>query len=807
MTENPLENTTASILEHYKKIEQSYTYNLQVYKSLFDLNPEAVFSIDLEGNFTSANKVMLAKAVCDLEHLITLNFADFVHPDYKEIANKSFEEVKKGAVQEYQLKAISTIGTVMDVALKCLPIYVDEVIIGAYVVASDITERLKTENEMKEVLENLAKAYAEKDKILESIAEGFFALDKAWNFIYCNKVVEHIWGIEKQQIIGRNFWDLIDKSNANQLFLEFTRAMTEKTRVDFEMYYKPFSIWLEITVYPNENGLSSIVKIINEEKRVEQLFNLEKNALELNTQIGSTVDDAVTYLIDGMQDIHPDMMCSLLHVRDGALYNWYAPKLPEEYKKLIDNFPIGPNQGSCGTAAYFKTQIIVEDIASSEIWGDYKEIAASFGFKACWSLPLLNKEKQVFATFGVYLKVARRPTQAELNSAERVRNLLATIILNKQAEEEIFLSKERYDIVSKATNDAIWDCDLEKQTIVWNNGITSIFGYKPEQVENTFEWGWNRVHPKDRSEAIAKLVSHLEGGVNTFSDEFRCLCADGSYKYVLNKVFVMNDAKTGKAKRLIGSLQDISEQKNKELQLSELNEKLKERAEQLATSNTELERFAYIASHDLQEPLRTITSFLQLLKRKYAGKLDDAAETYINYAVDGSDRMRQLIMDMLEYSRVNTQLNLNEEVDMQRILDDVLFNYSGKIKLSDAVIVSENLPKVYAMKTQMIQLLQNLISNAIKYQKPNIPPHIIVKAEEKETEWEFSVKDNGIGIDEKYFEKIFVIFQRLHSKTQFTGTGIGLAICKKIIEKHKGHIWVVSALNEGTTFYFTIPKK
>jgi len=482
MTENPLKNTTASILKHFKKIEESYTYNLQVYKSLFDLNPEAVFSIDLRGNFTSANKIMLEKAECSLDELLKLKFVDFVHPDFQEIAYKSFANVMKGDVQESQLKAISKTGTLLDVALKCLPIYVDEKLIGAYVIASDITERVKAELEMKEVLESLAKAYVEKDNILESIAEGFFALDNDWKFVYCNRVVEHIWGIEKQQIIGRNFWDLIDKENAEQIFFEFTKAMEEKVRVDFEMYYKPFSVWLEITAYPNENGLSSIVKIINEEKRVEQLFTLEKNALELNTKIGSTVDDVVTYLIDGLQSIHPEMTCSLLHVTDGALYNWYAPNLPEDYKKMIDKFPIGPRQGSCGAAAYTQKPIVVEDIATSEIWSDYKEIAASFGFKACWSLPLLNKEKKVFATFGTYYNVARKPTPAEMNSAERVRNLLVTIISNKEAEEEILLSKERYDIVSMATNDAIWDCDLEKRTVVWNNGITSIFGYKREEV-------------------------------------------------------------------------------------------------------------------------------------------------------------------------------------------------------------------------------------------------------------------------------------------------------------------------------------
>ncbi len=807
MQENPSTLITTSILKNSKEIEDSYKYNLQVYKSLFELNPEAVFSLDLNGYFTSANKVMLEKSECDWATLEKLTYAALAHPDYLAIAEKNFNEALKGSVLEYSIKAISTKGTIMDVALRAIPIYIDEKIEGVYVIATDITDRVKSELEMKDVLDNLAKAYVEKDKILESITEGFFAIDANWNFVYCNRVIERIWGIERQQIVGKNFWMLVDNVNASEIQSEFSRSMKERIRVDFEMYYKPLAVWLRITAYPNDNGLSSIVKIINEEKRIELLFNLEKEALELSTSIDSSVDEIVKYLVDGLQEIHPEMLCSLIHVRNNALFNWYAPKLPKEYTDIINNFPIGPNQGSCGAAAFSKEIVIVDKIRSSSIWENYKEIAASYGFKACWSLPMLNKEKVVFATFGTYYKIERRPTNAEMNSAERVRNLLTTIILNKQAEEEILLSKERYDIVAKATNDAIWDCDLATRTVIWNNGITSIFGYSKEEVENTDVWGWARVHPEDRDRAISKVMNHLAGGENTFSDEFRCLCADGSYKYILNKIFVMNDVKTGRPIRLIGAIQDITQQKEKELQLQQLNETLKERAEQLATSNTELERFAYVASHDLQEPLRTITSFLQLLKRKYDGKLDDAAQNYIGYAVDGADRMKQLIMDMLEYSRVNTQLKLNEEVDMQHILNDVLFNYSGKIKLSDAMIVSENLPRVYAVKTQMIQLLQNLIANALKYQKPNIPPVITVKAEEKETEWEFSVNDNGIGIDEKYFDKIFIIFQRLHSKTQFSGTGIGLAICKKIIEKHKGRIWVISVPQEGSTFYFTIPKK
>ncbi len=788
-------------------IAESYKYIQQGYKALFELNPNAVCSLDLEGNFTSANQAMLDKAECDWETIAQLKYKDLVHPDYLPLANKNFDDVLKGEIKAYTIKAISAKGNILDISLNCMPIYGDIEIVGTYVIATDITERVKVEQEMKDVLDNLAKAYVEKDKILESITEGFFAIDADWNFIYCNRVIERIWGIERQQIVGKNFWMLVNEENAPEIAKEFSRSMQERVRVDFEMFYKPLSVWLSITAYPNDQGLSSIVKIITEDKRIERLFNLEKKALELSTSIDTSVDDIVKYLVDGLQEIHPEMISSLLHVKNEALFNWYAPRLPEDYTQLIDNLPIGLNQGSCGAAAFLKEPVIVDKIETSSIWEKYKDIAASHGFKACWSLPLFNKEKEVFATFGTYYKVARRPTNAELNSAERVRNLLTTIILNKQAEEEILQSKERYDIVAMATNDAIWDCDLATRTVVWNNGITSIFGYSKDEVQNTDTWGWERVHPEDRERAINKVMIHLAGGINTFSDEFRCLCSDGSYKYILNKIFVMNDAKNGKPIRLIGAIQDITLQKEKELQLSELNETLKERAEQLATSNTELERFAYVASHDLQEPLRTITSFLQLLKRKYDGQIDEAAQNYISYAVDGADRMKQLIMDMLEYSRVNTQLKLNEEVDMQQILNDVLFNYSGKIKLSDAMIFSENLPRIYAVKTQMIQLLQNLIANALKYQKPNIPPVITVKAEEKETEWEFSVNDNGIGIEEKFYDKIFIIFQRLHSKTQFTGTGIGLAICKKIAEKHKGRIWVTSVPQEGSTFYFTIPKK
>jgi PAS domain S-box-containing protein len=250
---------------------------------------------------------------------------------------------------------------------------------------------------------------------------------------------------------------------------------------------------------------------------------------------------------------------------------------------------------------------------------------------------------------------------------------------------------------------------------------------------------------------------------------------------------------------------DITPRKRAEMLLKELNETLEKRAVELQSSNTELERFAYVASHDLQEPLRMVSSFLHLLEKKLEDKLDDATKQYIGFAVDGAERMKNLIQDLLRYSRVGTSKENIAEVDCNQVLESVRSVLSLTIRETNATLLVKNLPVIKAIPAQLLQLFQNLVGNAIKYHGDS-PPHIEVDCAEKAQSWQFSVKDNGIGIDPRFFEKIFIIFQRLHNKTDFAGTGIGLSICKKIVEKHGGRIWVESAPGKGSIFYFTIPK-
>jgi PAS domain S-box-containing protein len=252
---------------------------------------------------------------------------------------------------------------------------------------------------------------------------------------------------------------------------------------------------------------------------------------------------------------------------------------------------------------------------------------------------------------------------------------------------------------------------------------------------------------------------------------------------------------------------DVTERKLAEIHLSKLNEELQKHAKELSISNTELEQFAYVASHDLQEPLRMITSFLTQLEKKYGAVIDDKGKKYIDFAVDGAKRMRQIILDLLEFSKVGKTDEAPEELDLNELVNEIKILFRKRIEDKKAVIIIDKLPEVHAHGSPMRQVFQNLIGNALKYSKKDIPARIHITVKELNDHWQFAVMDNGIGINNEYFDKIFIIFQRLHNKDEYSGTGMGLAITKKIVENLGGKIWVESEESKGSTFYFTILKQ
>lgn len=305
-------------------------------------------------------------------------------------------------------------------------------------------------------------------------------------------------------------------------------------------------------------------------------------------------------------------------------------------------------------------------------------------------------------------------------------------------------------------------------------------------------------HPVSRILATKKAVANIIMGVYRRATKDRV--------WVLVNAEPLLDDK-GEVKEVISSFSDITERKAIEEKLTGLYQSLESRAFELATSNADLQRFVYVATHDLQEPLRMVTSFTQLLKKKYGTQLDEQAAEYINYAVENASRMKKLILDLLEYTQFSSNNEEFTRTEMNTVLQNVCKHFSNEIDQLQAELVIAQLPVIKAKTALMEQLFEKLISNALKYRN-GCKPVIKIDCSEQGDHFLFSVNDNGIGIDPKYSEKIFILFQRLHAdKNAYEGTGVGLAISKKIVELHRGAIWVKSEKGEGSTFYFTIPKE
>lgn len=512
---------------------------------------------------------------------------------------------------------------------------------------SNIAYNLSTTIQRRKTNIELEKSLREKNNILDSIDDAFISLDQNWIVKYWNKKSESIVNLKRDQIIGKNFWEVFPQLLGTIYEKNYKESLKTQKSITFQDFFEELNIWLDVTTYPSKSGLSIYYKDITD---------LKKNEFALIT------------------------------------------------------------------------------------------------------------------------------------------------------------SNDRFEKSTAATNDAIWDWDLEKKSLYRGEGFYKLFGYKlPNYTYSSnasiLSLIKSRVRPDEANEVINSLVEIINNpNQDIWKKEYWYKKADGNYAYIANNGVIIRNEE-GKAIRIVGALQDLTKRKEQEDALKILNKKLQVQTKELLKSNQELEQFAYIASHDLQEPLRMVTSFLTQLEKKYYNELDDKGKQYIEFAVDGAHRMRNIILDILEYSKIGKIEEENETIDLNKIMNEVCKMNAQKIQETNASISYNNLPKITAPKSPLVQIMHNLIGNALKYQKDNNQPIIKIKVTEHEKNWHFKIKDNGIGIEEEYLNKIFVIFQRLHTKNEYSGNGMGLAIVKKLIENLNGKIWVKSQPNKGSTFYFTLQKK
>jgi PAS domain S-box-containing protein len=385
----------------------------------------------------------------------------------------------------------------------------------------------------------------------------------------------------------------------------------------------------------------------------------------------------------------------------------------------------------------------------------------------------------------------------EMDGAQMVLSAIVDITARKIAEQAVKDSEAKYRDIFLNAIEGIYRVTSEFKIIDVNPAFARIYGYaSPEELLASAGSTTEAVkhNPVDMENLDLILKEH--GFVRGYEMSF--LRRDGQVVWISANVRIVRDAQ-GNVLYREGTVADITDRK-----LSE--EKLQATLDDLARSNSELEQFAYVASHDLQEPLRMVSSYVQLLAKKYQGQLDSDADDFIGFAVDGAARMQRLISDLLMFSRVGTRGKEFVPCNCEAILDDALANLQKVIEETGSQVTHDQLPTILADKTQLTQLFQNLIENGIKFRRKEIP-QIHVSAVREGADWRFSVRDNGIGIDKEYFDRIFIIFQRLHDKTAYKGTGIGLSVCRKIVERHGGRIWVDSTPGGGSTFSFTLPSQ
>jgi len=392
------------------------------------------------------------------------------------------------------------------------------------------------------------------------------------------------------------------------------------------------------------------------------------------------------------------------------------------------------------------------------------------------------------AVDGTSIPVLVSLTALRFEGFSGISAIFTDLSIRKQAEEAATLLAS----IVQSSEDAIYSKSLDNTILSWNPGAESMFGYAAGEVIGQ---SISRLLAEGVVDEWPVMVEKIKRGERIEHHETVIRRKDGRLLNVSVSISPLVDS-AGKVMGAAGIARDITERKRAAALL-------KRHAEELARSNAELEQFAYVASHDLQEPLRMVASFLELLAERYKGRLDERADKYINYAVDGAARMKTLIDGLLRYSRVTTQARRLEEMGARAALDEATANLGRAIEENGAVVTHDDLPTVLADPTQFVQLFQNLIGNALKFCDGT--PRVHVAAERTGDEWVFSVRDNGIGIAPEYRERIFQIFQRLHGRDKYPGTGMGLAICKRVVERHGGRIWVESRPGQGSTFLFTLP--
>jgi PAS domain S-box-containing protein len=630
-----------------------------------------------------------------------------------------------------------------------------------------ITESEKLENKRKEIENALRRSEEFNRSIIESSSDCIKVLDIEGRLQFMSRGGQEILKIKDiNQYLNmsyENFWKGSDYQAA--------REAIEKARqgkVGRFSGYCPTADgtpkWWDVVISPingpdgRVDRLLAISRDITERKKAEEALRLSSNRyrsyIDLTGQLGWTTNPNG----EVVEDIPSWSIYTGQTYDEVKGWGWAKALHPDDREHTVQIWRKAVTEKSSYEVEY---RIRRYD-------GIYRHFMAR-------GIPVLKEDGSVLEWVGTCIDITER----------------------KQAEDALLKSEQMLARSQEIAHLGSWELDLVKNELTWSDEVYRIFGLKPQEFGATYEAFLERVHPDDCAAVDEAYSGSIKEGRESYEIEHRVVRKDaGEVRWVHEKCQHVRDA-AGKIIHSLGMVHDITERKKAEAELYRLTEELKR-------SNSDLEQFAYIASHDLQSPLRNIEGFVKLLSRKYKGQLDDKADEFIHHIYTGVKDMQMLILDILEYSKMGSEGKAFSEVDTSLCIAKALSNLNLAITEKNAdITLDEPFPTVFGDSVQLTSLFQNLIGNAIKFCKEG--PIISISVKKEDTEYIFSVKDNGIGIIPESFDKIFAVFHRQHAKSEYPGTGVGLAICKRIVERHGGRIWVESELGKGSTFSFTLP--
>jgi PAS domain S-box-containing protein len=740
------------------------------FKAYTEQSTISIYTTNTDGDCIYANETWLKMAGMTMSEAKGKGWINALHPDdYKQVQNNWYKSVKSHGKWSYEYRFINKDGKINWVNGTAKQLYNEANELIGYLGSNiNITDQKKAEQEKYNL-----------QKTLENSLNEIYIFDAATlKFTYANNSALRNLGYSEKEILKLSPF-IIKPDYTEVQFKELVSTLISKEekkivfftnhqRKDKSIY--PVEVHLQLVTEDNNKRFLAVVLDITQRKKAQAdiIDSEERRRLIMNGAL------------DAIITIDVEEKITFWNPKAEVIFGWKESEVlgkplstlivPEPFRKFhidgINNYILSGNS---------KILNVLLELSAVNRNGDEFPIELTV-------IPIKQSGDMFFCAF------------------------IRDITLRKKAEENIIISNERFEKVTQATNDVIWDWDIANKVFHRSNAIERFFGENAtKKIVNSDFWK-DGFHPEDAAkieESIENAI--LDSAKERWEFEYRIFNENGEMKYVIDRGLIIRN-KEGKAIRMVGSMTDISEQKQLTLELGEVNQSLQKYALELERSNEELEQFAYVASHDLQEPLRMISSFMEQLKRKYGNLLDEKALQYIFFATDGAQRMKQIILDLLEYSKASKPKEGKENVNVTDIITEYKLLRRKLISEKKVSITFDSLPILHIQKAALVQIFHCLLDNAIKYSKQDIHPILEISAKENKTEWEFSIQDNGIGIDKEYFDKIFLIFQRLHQKEEYAGTGIGLSIVKRHIEFLGGRIWLQSVINEGTTFYFTIPK-